>query len=62
MKVFGEDRFALSSILSLWQNRIDFKPDTIIINHQLELPGTMVKYLNHEKRAYKHGIWSKSIL
>ena len=26
-----------------------FKPDTIIIYHQLELSGTRVKYLNHEK-------------
>ena len=36
-----------------------FKPNTIIIiNHQLEFSGTRVKYLDHEKRAYKHGIWS----
>ena len=35
-----------------------FKPDTIMINHQLELSGTMVKYLDHEKWAYKHEIWS----
>ena len=34
------------------------KPDTIIINHQLELSGTRVKYLDQEKRAYKHEIWS----
>ena len=33
-----------------------FKPDTIIINHQLELSGTRVKYLDHEKRTYKHEI------
>ena len=38
-------------ILSVWQNWFDFKPDTIIINHQLELSGTRVKYLDHEKRA-----------
>ena len=35
-----------------------FKPDTIIINQQLELSRTRVKYLDHEKRAYKHEIWS----
>ena len=34
-----------------------FKSDTIIINHQLELSRTRVKYLDHEKRAYKHEIW-----
>ena len=38
-----------------------FKPDTIIINHQLEFSGTRVKYLDHEKRAYKHEIWSSHI-
>ena len=38
-----------------------FEPDTIIINHQLEFSGTMVKYLGHEKRAYKHEIWSYCI-
>ena len=38
-----------------------FKPDTIIINHQLELSGTRVKYLDREKRAYKHEIWSYRI-
>ena len=37
------------------------KPVTIIINHQLELSGTRVKYLDHEKRAYKHEIWSYRI-
>ena len=31
-----------------------FKPDTIIINHQLEFSRTRVKYLDHEKRAHKH--------
>ena len=35
-----------------------FKPDTILINHQLEFSGTRVKYLDHEKRAYKHEIMS----
>ena len=43
---------------------IHFKPDTIIINHQLELSGTRVKYLErkyHEKRAYKPEIWSYHI-
>ena len=34
-----------------------FKPDTIIINHQLEFHGTRINYLGHEKRAYKHEIW-----
>ena len=38
-----------------------FKPDTIIINHQLEFSGTMVKYLDYEKRAYKHEILSYRI-
>ena len=33
-----------------------FKPDTIIINHQLEFSGPRVKYLDHEKKAYKHEI------
>ena len=37
-------------ILSVWQNWLIFKADTIIINHQLELKGTRVKYLDHEKR------------
>ena len=37
-----------------------FKPDTIIY-HQLELSGTRVMYLDHEKRAYKHEIWSHRI-
>ena len=36
-----------------------FKPDTIILNHQLEFSGTRVKY--HDKRAYKHEIWSYRI-
>ena len=37
-----------------------FKPDTIM-NHQLELSGTRVKYLDHEKRAYEYEIWSYRI-
>ena len=62
MKHFGEGRFALLflQILSVWQNWFDFKPDTII-NHQLELSGTRAKYLDHEKRAYTHEIWSYRI-
>ena len=61
MKVLGEGRFALLQILSVWQNWFDFKPDTIIKNHQLEILGTRVKYLDHEKRAYKHEILSYRI-
>ena len=38
-----------------------FKPDTVIMNYQLELSGTRIKYLDHEKRAYKHEIWSYRI-
>ena len=54
MKVFGEGRFALSSnFVCMAKLGLIFKPDTII-NHQLELSGTRVKYLDHEKRAYKH--------
>ena len=29
-----------------------FKPDTIIINHHLELSGTRVKYLDHENMRF----------
>ena len=54
MKVFGEGRFALSSN---GKTGLIFKPDKIK-NHQLKLSGTRVKYLDHEKRAYKHEIWS----
>ena len=57
MKVLGEGRYALSSNSVC----LIFKPDTIIINHQLELSGTRVKYLDHEKRAYKHDICSYRI-
>ena len=60
MKVLGEGRFTLSS-MSVWQSWFDFKPDTIIINYQLELSGTRVKYMDHEKRKYKHEIWSYRI-
>ena len=56
MNNFGEGRFALSSNLSVWQNWFDFKSNSIIINHRLELSETRVKYLDHEKRAYKHEI------
>ena len=38
-----------------------FKPNTIIINRQLEFSGTRVEYQDHEKRAYKHEIWSYRI-
>ena len=48
-------------VLSVWQNLFDFLPDAIIINHQLELSVTRVKYLDHEKREYKHEIWSYRI-
>ena len=57
MNVLGEGRFALSSNSVC----LIFKPDTIIINHQLEFSGTKVKYMDHEKRAYKHEIWSYRI-
>ena len=62
MKILGEGRFALSSNSVCMANTgLIIKPDTIIINHQLELSGTRVKYLDHEKRAYKHEIWSYRI-
>ena len=51
MKVLGEGRFALL----YGKAGLIFKPDTILINHQCE---TRVKYLDHEKREYKHEIWS----
>ena len=38
-----------------------FKPDTVIMNYQLEFSGTMVKYLDYEKRVYKHKILSYRI-
>ena len=48
-------------ILSVLQDLFIFKPDTIIIIYQLEFSGTRVKYLDHEKRAYQHEIWSYGI-
>ena len=39
----------------------NFKPNTVIINHQLEFSGTRVKYLDHEKMACKQEIWSYHI-
>ena len=42
MKVLGEGRFALSS--NSGKTGLIFKPDTIIINHQLEISGIRVKY------------------
>ena len=51
---FGGGRFALSSnSVCMAILVLIFKRDTIIINHLLELSGTRVKYLDHEKRAYK---------
>ena len=57
VKVLGRVGLHFLQILSVWQ----IKRDTIIINHQLELSGTRVKYLDHEKRAYKHEIWTYRI-
>ena len=57
VKVLGRVGLHFLQILSVWH----IKPDTIIVNHQLELSGTRVKYLDHEKRAYKHEIWSYCI-
>ena len=57
VKVLWEGRFAFSSNSVCMAK----KPDTIIINHQLEFSRTKVKYLDHEKRAYKHEIWSYRI-
>ena len=52
MKVLGEGRFCTFFKFCLYgKTGLIFKPDTIIINHQLEFSGTMVKYLDHEKRA-----------
>ena len=45
-------------ILSVWQNWLGFKLETILIYHHLEFSGTRVKHLDHENRAYKHEIWS----
>ena len=57
MKVLGEGYvFTFFKFCLYGKTDLIFKPDTIIINHQLELSGTRVKYLDHEKRAYKHGL------
>ena len=57
MNVLVEGRFALSSnSVCMAKLVLIFKPGIIIINHQLEFSGTRVKYLDHEKRAYKHDI------
>ena len=62
MKILREGWLALFFKFCLYgKTGLIFKPDTIIINHQLELSGTRVKYLDHEKRAYKHEIWSYRI-
>ena len=43
MKVLGEGRFALSSnSVCMAKLVLNFKPDTIMINHQLELSETRV--------------------
>ena len=57
MKVLGEGRFALLYGIT----GLIFKPGILIINRQLEFSGTRVKYLDHEKRAYKREIWSYRI-
>ena len=57
MKVLGEGRFALSSNCLYGKTGLIFKPETIIINQQLEFSGIRVKYLDYEKKAYKHEIW-----
>ena len=59
MKVLGEGMFALSSNCIC----MAIKPDTIIINHLLELSGTRVKYLDHEAGSSLTGVtalWSLS--
>ena len=62
MKILGEGWFTLFFKFCLYgKTGLIFKPDAIIINHQLELSGTRVKYLYHEKRAYKHEFWSYRI-
>ena len=48
--------YTFSKICLYGKTGFIFKPDTIIINRQLELSWTRVKYLDHEKRAYKHEI------
>ena len=64
MKVLGRvwGRVGLHFKVCLYcKTGLIFKPDAIIINHQLELSGARVRYLDHEKRAYKHEIWSYRI-
>ena len=62
MKVLVEGRFALFFKFCLYgKTCLIFKPDTIIINHHLEFSRTSVKYLDHERREYKHEIWSYRI-
>ena len=43
VKVLGEDRFAHFFQILYGKTGLIIKPDTIIINHQLELSGTRVK-------------------
>ena len=59
MKVLGDGTYFKFYLYG--KTGLIFKPDTIIINHQLELSGTRVKYLDHEKKANKHEIWSYPI-
>ena len=55
--------FALSSNSVCMAKLVSFfKPDTIIVNHQLEFNGKRVLYLDHEKRAYKFIAYSKKPL
>ena len=63
MKILGEGWFALFffKFCLYVKTCLIFKPDTIVINHQLELSVTRVKYPDHEKRAHKHEIWSYRI-
>ena len=57
MKFFGGGEvYTFLKICLYGKTGLIFKPDTIIINHQLELSLTRVKYLDHEKRAYKYEI------
>ena len=43
MKILGVVGLHFLQILSVWQNWFDFKPNTIIINHQLEFSRARVK-------------------
>ena len=60
-KFWGRVGLHFVQILSVWPNWFDFKPNIIIINHQFEISGTRVEYMDREKRAYKHEIWSYRI-